>query len=79
LLAELSFLVLDAVVVVRGVALVLLGSELVGNGTAILGVEVLMALWLALGIAGTLLELGDGDVALVTGFIDGTVSDGGLA
>lgn len=44
MLAELSFLVLDAVVVVRGVALVLLGSELVGDGTAILGVEVLMAL-----------------------------------
>jgi hypothetical protein len=79
LLAELGFLVLDVVVVVRGVALVLLGSELVGDGTAILGVEVLVAVCLAFSVASTLLEIGDGFVALVTGFIDGTVSDGGLA
>jgi hypothetical protein len=58
---------------------VLLGSEPVGDGTAILGVEVLVAVCLAFGVAGALLELGNGFVALVTGFIEGTVSDGGLA
>jgi hypothetical protein len=79
LLAELGFLVLDVVVVVRRVFLVLLGSELVGDGTAILGVEVLVAVCLAFRVAGPLLELGDGFVALVTGFIEGTVSDGGLS
>jgi hypothetical protein len=79
LLAQLSLLVLDTVVVVRGVALVLLGSKLVGDGTAILGVEVLVAVCLALGVAGALLELGDGGVALVTSFVDSAVTDGGLA
>ena len=79
LLAELGLLVGLVVVVVRGVGLVGLGSQLVGDGAAILGVKVLVAVGLALGVAGTILELGDRGVALVASLVDGTVSDARLA
>lgn len=79
LLAEFGLLVGHVVVVVRRVGLVGLGSKLVGDGAAILGVKVLVAVGLALGVASTLLKLRDRRVALVASLVDGTVSDARLA
>jgi hypothetical protein len=75
LLAELGLLIGLVVVVVGGVRLVGLGGKLVGDGAAVLGVKVLVAVGLALAVAGTLVELGLGGVALVTSLVGGAVSD----
>jgi len=79
LLAQLGLLVGLVVVVVGGVGLIGLRSKLVGNGAAILGVQVLVAVGLAFAVAGTLLEFGYGGVALVACLVEGAVSDAGLA
>lgn len=79
LLAQLSLLVDDTVVVVGAVRLALLGSELVGDRTLILGVKVLVAGLNALGVALTLGDLGLGRVALVTSLVEGGVANVGLS
>lgn len=78
LLAQLGLSVVLAIVVVCGVRLVLLRGKLVGNGAAVLRIEVLVAIGHTLGIAGPLLELGYRDVALVACLVDAAVSDVGL-
>jgi hypothetical protein len=77
LLAELGLFVGLVVVVVGGVGLVGLGSKLVGNGATVLGVKVLVAVGLALSVAGTLVKLRLRRVALVTSLVGGAVSDVG--
>lgn len=77
LLAELGLFVLDAVVVMRRVVLALLRGKLVGDGTLILGVQVLVAARLALVV--TLRLVGRlGGIALVASFVGGGVTDAGL-
>lgn len=67
------------VAVLGGVGLVLLGGKLVGNGAAVLGIKVLVAMGHALGVTGALLKLGHGDVTLITCLVDTGVSNAGMA
>ena len=75
LLAQLGLGVVDVVVVVGRIVLASLGSELVGNGTLVLGVQLLVATVDTLVVTLTGVGNGHGLVALVTSLVEGTLAD----
>ena len=78
LLAQLGLGVVDVVVVVGRVVLASLGSELVGNGTLVLGVQLLVATVDTLVVTLTLVGNGHRLVTLVTSLVEGGVTDARL-
>lgn len=79
LLAQLGLRVGDIVVMVRGIGLVALGSEPIGDGALILGVKVLVAPLDTFLVTLALVDDGLGLVTLITGLVNLAVANARLA